>query len=263
MKKFLLLATFGFAAFMANGQNCTPNPAVDTLAFVPNPIPTGYVGQDYSETITFFVPRQINTADFPQLPNLGTITIQELRVTNVSNIPTGLTYAIFQENGNSLSINTWVPMPTNPPYIRGCVSIYGVPAEGTVTPVGGDSIGITAQIKIAPLGFQVDVPTFYIGYNIEQSMSVNNASLNSKFGISKIQPNPATTFANVAFNMEKAGNVDIRVTDMLGKQIESIILPASNGQNIHFLDVNNYKSGIYFYTISFDGKTATKKLVVN
>ncbi len=262
MKKLLFLASSIFITASISAQTCTPNPDVNELGFFPNPLPTAFELSEYNEVITFFVPRQID-GELVGFPGV-TLTIGRIGVTDVTNVAQGLSYIIFDSNGNQLSLGQKYDVPANPGFFRGCVNVFGTPQSGTATPPGGDSIKVDAIVDITnPFPVSNFPRTFYINFEIKEPLSAKNFPNSKIFGISSISPNPATNFANITFNMEKSGNVNIRVTDILGKQIESIVLPANIGQNIHFLDVNSYKSGIYFYTITFEGKSVTKKLVVN
>ena len=76
-------------------------------------------------------------------------------------------------------------------------------------------------------------------------------------------PNPFNGTTIIPFTLVNAGNVTFTVTDVTGKIIETrnMGVLGSGDQNIEF-DGSNLAGGIYYYTLTVDGKRSTKKFSV-
>lgn len=82
---------------------------------------------------------------------------------------------------------------------------------------------------------------------------------------SNVYPNPASDNVTVELNLsETADAVSIQFTNALGQVVksQSIGRVVANTSNKTTIQVNDLASGVYFYTISADGKKTTGKLMV-
>jgi hypothetical protein len=106
-----------------------------------------------------------------------------------------------------------------------------------------DSACVTVRFTASPLGVQ-DV------FRGNQS------------GISESYPNPAKTFANINYALNSGwSKAEITVFSMLGSKVKNVNLTGDQGTLK--MDVANLPSGMYFYTLSVDGKgISTKKMLV-
>ena len=79
-------------------------------------------------------------------------------------------------------------------------------------------------------------------------------------------PNPITDNTNpyVSFETLKEGNINIRICNVLGTEVKSIIDETLNkGSHSKELNLKDIKEGVYFITIMFDGNVMkTTKLIV-
>ena len=75
-------------------------------------------------------------------------------------------------------------------------------------------------------------------------------------------PNPASQNANFEYNLPaNCNNAQLVIRNMLGVEVDNFTFENRSGKKS--IDVSNYASGIYFYTISVDGKTIqSKKMIV-
>lgn len=78
----------------------------------------------------------------------------------------------------------------------------------------------------------------------------------------RLAPNPAFTSANVLFNLEKAEEVTVSVTDLSGRIVHTRKFQAAAGENTHFLNLESVETGIYLVTVSTQDRRAAEKLVV-
>lgn len=69
-------------------------------------------------------------------------------------------------------------------------------------------------------------------------------------------PNPFNPSTNIKFSIPEAGNVNIRVFNTLGEQIENIITYRTAGINEFKFNASSLSTGIYFYEISLNSSTS-------
>jgi hypothetical protein len=90
----------------------------------------------------------------------------------------------------------------------------------------------------------------------------------STYSLGQNYPNPFNPETVISFNMPKSGSVQIKIYDVLGKEIRTLINEERNAgkHNIYWNATDYYgrrvSSGVYFYTISADNFFQTKKMVL-
>jgi hypothetical protein len=75
-------------------------------------------------------------------------------------------------------------------------------------------------------------------------------------------PNPVRDLAYVNMTAERAGMLQIAVMDVTGRQVRKQSQMVTEGANHFSLDLKGMKSGIYYMTLSQNGKNATAKIMV-
>lgn len=79
-----------------------------------------------------------------------------------------------------------------------------------------------------------------------------------------LYPNPTKDYFNLKYNLEKAANVAIVVTNLLGEQLIKIeTLQHSPGIQKTVIDTQKLESGIYFVTLDIDGTLSTQKISIH
>ncbi|MAX80748.1 MAG: hypothetical protein CL843_11325 [Crocinitomicaceae bacterium] len=78
----------------------------------------------------------------------------------------------------------------------------------------------------------------------------------------KIFPNPVKDYTNISFNAEGLQTVQLRIVDVLGKEVATAILPGGN--TLYSLNSSEFQSGVYFVQLLMDSGDvlSTQKLVV-
>ncbi|MEO8447547.1 MAG: SBBP repeat-containing protein [bacterium] len=108
----------------------------------------------------------------------------------------------------------------------------------------------------------------YATIKYSQSVGVTQISQNipDKFSLSQNYPNPFNPVTNIEFGIRKAGQVSLKIYDMLGKETATLVngyLEA--GTYKYNFDASGLNSGIYFYKISsgngFENFTSVKKMI--
>lgn len=78
-----------------------------------------------------------------------------------------------------------------------------------------------------------------------------------------VYPNPASKSATLAFQAHAAGAATLKITDMVGRVVETRSISYSTGRNATSIDVQSLAKGVYFILLDTDNEnTITTKLVV-
>ena len=76
-------------------------------------------------------------------------------------------------------------------------------------------------------------------------------------------PNPASDVTRINYNLTWAKDVKLEIHDMSGRLIQSFdegtVAPGNHSVDIN---LNNYSNGVYYYTLTADDISTTKKMVV-
>jgi Secretion system C-terminal sorting domain len=85
-----------------------------------------------------------------------------------------------------------------------------------------------------------------------------------KFNLSNNYPNPFNPSTTVEFSLAKTGNVNLKVYNAMGQLVKDVISNRNmaSGHYSYSINMNDFASGIYFYTLQQNGLTLTKKMVL-
>lgn len=104
---------------------------------------------------------------------------------------------------------------------------------------------------------------FNLDPNAQTSVSVSEINANKAFTLFQNIPNPAAESTRIAYTLEQAAKVSFEVIDITGKRVFATdmgMLPA--GPQQFDLNVSEFASGMYTYTINVNGERATRKMIV-
>jgi hypothetical protein len=153
------------------------------------------------------------------------------------------------------------------------------PQAGNTAPTGNDvmdcvssgpftlNVGDSVKVAFALLAgdnltdLQTSADNAQVKYdgltNVVHSQPMNEFGFNN-------YPNPATGSSYIQFFLEKNSNVELKMNDMMGREIATIasgqMLAGRQGFNY---DVSKLSTGIYFYKLTVNGNSITQKVVVN
>jgi len=82
------------------------------------------------------------------------------------------------------------------------------------------------------------------------------------FGLSQSYPNPFNPTTTIPFSMENEGEYSLTFFNVTGQVVETKTGHGSAGNNSVVWNASRYSSGVYFYRLEADSKTATKKMVL-
>jgi hypothetical protein len=85
----------------------------------------------------------------------------------------------------------------------------------------------------------------------------------SSFKLEQNYPNPFNPTTNINFSLPKASEVSIKVYDMLGHEVMTLVNGHMNaGNHVAILDASGLSSGVYFYKMIAGSFTDTKRLTL-
>ena len=97
----------------------------------------------------------------------------------------------------------------------------------------------------------------------EEDFSIENFGLHSANSIGvDAYPNPANSFANIEISLENSADVVVTLVNTLGQEVYSSLSNFRSGINTITLEVKNFEAGMYFYTVSTENFSTTKRLII-
>jgi hypothetical protein len=273
MKQFLLLfiVTLNLSSF---AQNCTPDTQLQdsTYGIWPDTIvnlAVAPINTFYSEEIQIKTPTTVSEvpdapADYNGLP-IGQIQIQNIELVDIfvngqsSNLP-------------SISVpgNMQIACSTNdcayPGNSVGCVSFYGTP---TVPGTYDLSIAVDGSIQVFGGSVSLEQVTgdfIYIeGYKLIVD-GANNVELvkpvETIYSLKNV-PNPFENKTTVYFDSKFNQSTTLEVFNALGVKVSAQSFDAQIGKNEVLLNLASQAPGVYFYTLSNNSETVTKRMLLS
>jgi hypothetical protein len=244
-KQLLTLITVSFFGTAQIFAQCTINTSLTTPGIYPDSVtnlPHGVVNMPYATDIQAKIPPDTIIAI------CGYTTISYFAVSSITGLPPGFTW-------QSNPINDTFPGGSN-----GCVLISGT-APATV-----GTYNLTVQLQAA------GITTFCGPQSLPFTISYYKIVIDSATGIAPVtplqfdvpqnNPNPFDVSTEINFTVPASGKVDFKVVDLLGKESINRKIDAVTGLNRNYLSSRYFKPGIYFYSLTYRGKTITRKMIV-
>ena len=104
-----------------------------------------------------------------------------------------------------------------------------------------------------------------VGYKMKDILTAieNNTNQVKNFSLGQNYPNPFNPNTNISFHLMKASDVLLEVFDVKGQKVVTLIDGYMQAGQ-HKLDFNaaNFSSGAYFYKITSNGYSETKKMLL-
>ncbi|TAL62964.1 MAG: T9SS type A sorting domain-containing protein [Bacteroidetes bacterium] len=101
------------------------------------------------------------------------------------------------------------------------------------------------------------VKFFYPGHF--STNDLNNAAIS----LGQNYPNPSSDLTRINYSVQKSGNVKISIQSLVGTQVETFDLGKIPAGNQSFaLHTQSYPPGVYFYSLSIEGASSVKKMVI-
>ena len=83
------------------------------------------------------------------------------------------------------------------------------------------------------------------------------------FSLSQNAPNPFNPTTSISFTLPESGTASLKVFDTAGRQVATLVNGMSErGQHSVSFDAGQLSTGVYFYTLQFNGQSTTRKMVL-
>jgi hypothetical protein len=104
---------------------------------------------------------------------------------------------------------------------------------------------------------------YFDRYSAVTGISHNGNNIPNSFSLGQNYPNPFNPSTKIDFAIPQAGFVMLKVYDMLGREVESLVnKDMKPGTYTVTLDASRYATGIYFYKLLSGGFVETRKMVL-
>lgn len=131
-------------------------------------------------------------------------------------------------------------------------------------PVLSDVIGEYGVLVFdAPVNGQANEDIEIIYYGPQLNDIINAGQIPVLSGLPNVYPNPFNSRAKIAFTIDHPGRVAIDIFDIAGRRVESLMdkdMPAGKYETTWRAD--NFASGMYFYRLSNNGQSVTRKMLL-
>jgi hypothetical protein len=161
--------------------------------------------------------------------------------------------------GEALPIAAWADDP-----LTDEVEGY-TPGEAMAVRVWHSEIGEEIEYEVQA---QEGAMTFGESPYTRVSLTAGGAALLPELSLSNNYPNPFNPQTTITFNLPSPGEIDISIFNLLGQKVATIASGQyAAGEHRVVWDGkddngNSVSSGLYFYRLTTDGKTLTKKMVL-
>ncbi|MEO8446745.1 MAG: T9SS type A sorting domain-containing protein [bacterium] len=108
---------------------------------------------------------------------------------------------------------------------------------------------------------QIDFNGNYNYHNLSNEVLIG---VPAEYRLSQNFPNPFNPVTVINYQLPAAGNVSLKIFDVSGREVVNLIneKQTSGSYDVTF-DAGNFSSGVYFYSLSVEGKNIdTKRMVV-
>ncbi|MGA9291853.1 MAG: T9SS type A sorting domain-containing protein [Ignavibacteriaceae bacterium] len=153
---------------------------------------------------------------------------------------------------------------------------YGELTETNILSVDGNSLNGTFEIKVYDLNtgnHLVDVNGTIKASRIDfehpftlfsPSTGINNEMhMSTNYTLSQNYPNPFNPTTTINYSIPKAERVTIKVYDILGKLVQTLVDEAQPMGTYHVkFSGSNLSSGVYFYQIKTDNFVEAKRMII-
>jgi hypothetical protein len=109
---------------------------------------------------------------------------------------------------------------------------------------------------------RMGLPNNTAPYNITSFVFGLKEAAGSDGFVSQNYPNPCSNHTFIKVKLEQPDNVSLVVTSLLGQEVMRKEIKAQAGENQLDLDASTLSPGVYYYTVSANGRSTTHKMTI-
>ena len=173
-----------------------------------------------------------------------------------------ITYALDSSTSSIGAVGTFT-ISTSTSVYKEFIANYNY----TSTSFAADLVSITITLSNPagggyPLSLSSNVIIDDLSFGIAMSVNENNAA--TDVVLENAYPNPAQEYTHIIYSLPKVASVKMDLFDITGRKVMNAINEPnqSPGRYKAVIDTQSLSKGIYFYTLTVDGVSQTKKLIV-
>lgn len=101
-------------------------------------------------------------------------------------------------------------------------------------------------------------------FGITTGVKNASAQVPYRFDLKNAYPNPFNPSTNIKFSLSQAGNVSLKIYNVVGQLVKTVVdnVYKNQGSYTYNVSMNNFSSGVYFYTLTQEGQRITKKMIL-
>ena len=85
----------------------------------------------------------------------------------------------------------------------------------------------------------------------------------AQFVLQQNYPNPFNPVTKISYSIDKSAEINLKLYDVRGGLVETLISErVQAGSHDHVLNASHLSSGVYFYTMTVNDVSQTKKLIL-
>lgn len=240
---FLLLLSKALSAQKSEvnllSESDSPEPATPALIH-------GLQGRKYEDALQVLIPNEVTLSINGEFVSAG---IMEQELVEITGLPPGISFSCSSLNCR------FAPGSENYITIQGTPEVPGVfsiSASFKTTAMAGREV-FTSHSKIDYYSISVQ----------PELLKLVNESNGQEFSMEQNVPNPCTEVTGIRFTLPSAGEVDLRIFNLIGKEVYRSLINAEAGENDLKLDVREFSPGVYMYTMIYEGQSISKRMVIS
>jgi len=238
---FLISPRINLAQCTPGNEVTCPDPE-NNGEICPDVLPDAVMNQLYQQEFTILAPAQ-----YTDSTSGITVDLDHLRIVDVGNLPTGITWVSNAPDDILL------------PGVYNCVLM-----EGTPQTKGNYTLKINVEVTInffgQPVLYDTIVDSTSLAINVVDASGIGEFSATS-FNILSSVPNPFTTWFEVLYTMKEPGEMSFKLYNLLGKLIRMQTIPSITGENRFVFDATGLPQGIYIYSLGDSQNSVTRRMI--
>lgn len=147
--------------------------------------------------------------------------------------------------------------------------VLSTPALGTAANLNGTGdialkTNTDGTLTVFLLGTNNGFGAYKLNTIITDVEKDNISSHPDSYSLSQNYPNPFNPSTNIRFSLAKSGNVSLKIYNVMGQLVKSIISNEykSRGTYEYNINMDSFASGIYFYILNAGNQRITRKMVL-